>query len=560
MAIAALGMDGESAFRYGEKRADPALTKAVWFQKIVKHGFYLSEQDLVQHYVEAAGPRVHELLGWCKRAKQRCMFIPPGSWFTSGKALGLGCLQGVRETPGIDLLEDVMISDLLLKDGRVVGAFGIDIYTGELISFRARAVVLCTGGYQPFSFRCTHSGTTGDGMAMAYRAGAQLADMEFLLFLPGVLLSPRVHRGSSFPFLWYVAGFAMPDVVNEAGDNITAHIPPQLVEMARSREWLKLIFAYYWGKEIAAGKGTANGGLYFDFSNLSRRRYLWAALKTFVMLKRWYPKNWRYQGEDMGDLYWMARKGIPWEIGLSSEYSMGGIVVDAEMRTGLAGLFAGGEVTSGVFGAGRGASALTEMLIQGYKAGESAAEYAREAEDAEIDADQLADIKECTLRPFSRKRGISPAAVQAAIEVAADSGFSFIRNEAGLKTTLLEIERIRDENMPQMNVRSPSRAYNNEWLEAMQIKNLLTCIEGGVRAAIMRRESRGYHIRADYREVDHDNWLQRIVVSTVNGKMTLTKRKPTSTWIGLPTGKHENIMQYAGKCGKELMDIGVTGV
>jgi succinate dehydrogenase / fumarate reductase flavoprotein subunit len=556
MASAALGLDGESAYRLGEKKADRAFTKDVLFKMIVKAGFYLSEQDLVQQFVEAAGERVKELLEVGRRAKQRFMFLPPGSWFTSGKAIGLACRQCLRDTGGIDVIEDVMICELLIREGKVTGALGIDVYTGQLIAFRAKAVVLCTGGYQPFSFKCTSRGTTGDGMAMAYRAGAKLADMEFLQFMPGVLLSPRAHRGSIFPFVWYEAGFAVPEMVNNAGEKIIENIPSELKTLAQGGEWAKLICTYYWGKEIASGKGTPRGGIYLDFSNLPKIKYLRAALKARVILRLWYGKKWWYQGEDMSDLHKMAKEGIPWEVGLSSQYSLGGVVVDTQMSTGVPGLFAGGEVTSGVFGANRVARALTEMLVQGYQAGLAAAKYSRQVEEIEIEADQLATVKERILRPFKGKKGSSPSKIRAAIEASADAGFGFVRDKASLKATLQKIEAIRNEDLMQMSVGSQSRAYNYEWIEAIQLENLITCIEAGVRAALMRQESRGYHLRTDCPEVDHVNFLERIVVKNDNGKLCLTSRKPISSILPFPRGKHMNIMNYVIEFERE--EVGPT--
>ena len=560
MASASVGMDGESAYRFGEKKADRKFTKDVLFERIVKGGFYLSEQDLARQYVEEAANRVQEFIQFGRRAKQRFMFLPPGSWFTSGKATGLACRQSVLETPGIDVVEDVIICDLIKREDKVIGALGVNVYTGELVAFQAKAVVLCTGGYQPFSFKCSHSGTTGDGMAMAYRAGAMLADMEFLLFLPGVLLSPQFHRGSIFPFIWYVAGFVRPEVRNGAGERITDCMSPDLLEMAEGSEWAKLVFTYYWGKDIAAGKGTANGGVHFDFSNSSRWRYFSGAFKAMVMLKQWYRKSWRYQGEDMSDLNKMALKGIPWEVGLSSEYSMGGIIVDAKMWTGVPGLFAGGEVTSGVFGASRMARALTEMLVQGHRAGVSAAAYARQADSAEIEVDQLSENRERILRPFNQKSGISPSKVHAAIESAADSGFAFVREEVGLRSTLQEIERIRDEDMPQMALGSQSRVYNYEWMESIQARNLITCVEAGVKAALMRRESRGFHIRSDWPEVDNNNWVERIIVGEENGRMAVTRRKPVFTTLAPHSGKHANIMDYAVECEREFKNYNPSNI
>jgi len=557
MSSAVVAMDGESAYKFGEKKADPALTKNVQFEKIIRHGFFLSEQKLVQQYVEEAAPRVFELLDWGKRAKQRFMFIEPNCWLTSGKAVGLACKKGVSETPGIELFEDVMICDLLINDGNIVGAVGVDIYTGELIAFHAGAVVLCTGGYQPFSFKCTHSTITGDGIAMAYRAGAKLADMEFLLFLPGVLLSPRICRGSIFPFLLNVAGLIEPDVVNAAGERISDQMIPGLVEIARKGDWYKLIHTYYWGKDIAAGKGTPNGGVYFDFSNFSKMKYLIGAFKASLILKQLYRRKWRYQGDNMEALHAMAKKGMAWEVGLSSEYSMGGIVVDETMGAGVPGLFAGGEITSGVFGASRTARALTEMLVQGYQAGQSATEYAKQTGVTPIDSYHLETVKERILGYFQGNGGIRAATVQNAIEATADSGFGFIRNEDGLRNTLQKIKRIREEDLPLMSDRNRSRVYNYGWIQALQVENLLICMEAGVCAALMRRESRGHHIRTDYPEVDHENWMVRIVIANENGRMTFSTRKPEFAGIPLPAGKNENIMEYAIACERELDKSGV---
>jgi succinate dehydrogenase / fumarate reductase flavoprotein subunit len=258
----------------------------------------------------------------------------------------------------------------------------------------------------------------------------------------------------------------------------------------------------------------------------------------------WYKKKWQYQGGDFTDLKEMLEKKIPWELGISNEYSMGGIVVDGKMSTGVPGLFACGEVTSGVFGASRVADATTEMVVQGFRAGESAAEYITGADDIPLDDQCVADAQRRILRPFERDDGIEPIKVHQAVEKTADEGFGYLRDEAGLSTTLKEIERIRDEDLPRMHLKSSSRPYNYEWIEALQVENLLTCTEAGVRAALMRKESRGFHIRSDYPEVDHDNFLVKIEAGTDNGKMKITTRKPTVTKIELPTGKVEGIMQY----------------
>lgn len=549
MAGAGISMDGVSAKQYGEENANTSKTKDSMFEEIVKESFYLSEQDVVQQYVDYCGRAVHEIVEWGRKLNQ-IFYFTGEDYFTSGKALGMACKQGVKETPGIDVLNDVMIQELLTADGKIAGAMGVDVYTGEIIAIRCKAVILGTGGYQPFSFKCTVSDMTGDGMAMAYRAGAELADMEFLLLTPGILASPRIHRGSIFAgflFLIWSGDEVWPEVYNMKGEKVESKIPEKLLQIARDGELVKLIYNYYWGKEISEGRASQKGGLFFNFAKMTKEDFDKGAEKFHLLMKTWYGKEWHYQGGDFTDLKMMMEQGKPWELGISNEYAMGGIVVDAEMRTRVPGLLAAGEVTSGVFGADRVADATTEMVVQGFKAGESAADYVKGVDEPKLN-DDVAEVRRSILEPFERDKGIEPIKVLRAIEKAADKGFGFVRDEKGLTETLKEIERIRNEDVPRMKVSSRSRAYNYEWIEALQAKNLLTCTEAGVRAALMRKESRGFHIRSDYPQVDHDNWLVRIIASRKNGSMQLATRKPRVTRMELPTGTVENIMQY-------IMDI-----
>jgi succinate dehydrogenase / fumarate reductase flavoprotein subunit len=546
MAGAGISMDGVSAKEYGEAGADPNHTTDVMFEEIVKESFYLSDQDVVEQYVNYCGRSVHELIEWGKRAGQSFFFLPPSEYITSGKALGIACKQGVKETPGIEVMNDVMVQDILVKDGRVIGAMGVDIYSGKLIVFKTKAVILGTGGYQPCSFKCTVSDMTGDGMAMAYRAGAKLADMEFQLFAPGILISPRIHRGSIFAgFIFLVwTGKEWPQVINADGEHVENKMPEKLLNLARTSESVKLIYTYHWGREIASGKATSNKGLYCDLFSMGEDNFEQGTAGFMSICEGWYKKKWHYQGGDFTDLKEMLAKKIPWEIGISNEYSMGGIVVDGEMRTGVPGLFACGEVTSGVFGASRVADATTEMVVQGFKAGESAAEYSKNMSEPQLDDECVAQAMRRILRPFEKDDGIEPIKVRLAIEKTADEGFGYLRDEAGLSATLKEIERIRTEDLSRMHVKSRSRPYNYEWIEALQVENLLTCTEVGVRAALMRKESRGFHIRSDYPEVDHDNFLVKIEAHDSNGKMKITTRKPTVTKLEPPVGKVQGIMQY----------------
>ncbi len=391
---------------------------------------------------------------------------------------------------------------------------------------------------------------SGDGPAMALRAGVPLADMEFPLFIPGVCLSPPIHRGSIFPSIYnllsgIMPGMPAPVVMNSLGEDITAKIPREQYDLAVNSHWVKLIYMVWWGKEIAEGRGSANGGVYFSFKHVSADEFDKGTVDLLNILSLWYKDPWKYQGDDCTDFKEAARAGSSWEVGLGNEYSHGGILVAENAATELPGLFAAGECSTGTFGAYRSHRALVEMLVQGSIAGQNAARYVVDVDDPVVDPEQLDTHLEAILAPFSRQDGTNPARIDKELEDAADKGFGFLRNEEGLQNTLTKVERIKAEKLPTMTLKSKTRRYNSEWIEALATRNLALCLESGLRAALERKESRGSHIRSDYPVVDHDNYLVRFVSTLVDGKIELSSRKPRSTRMELPTGKVDSIMDYA---------------
>ncbi|MBW1930467.1 MAG: FAD-binding protein [Deltaproteobacteria bacterium] len=552
MAGGSFAMDGPSAVSYGYD-GDPKFTKDEWFEEIVKQSFYLADQKIVETYVERAAPLVKQVVDWGRKAKQYFHFFKPGGFFTAGKSISLALRQGVKEHPDIKVIEDVVITDILTKDGRCVGGVGVDVYSGEIIVFKSKAVILGTGGFQPFSFKCTVSDMTGDGMGIVLRAGLSVADMEFLLFVPGVCLSPSLHRGSIFPFLYNILTATFPDLVaprmkNAKGEDIGQKIPPDHLALAMGSEWMKLVFTYWWGKEIAAGNGSPNGGIYFSFDHVSGEEFI-AGTKTLVsMMPIWYKTPWKFQGDDFSDMRDAVLAGEPWEVGLGHEYSNGGILVNEKTETKIPGFYAAGECSTGCFGAHRVHDALVEMLVQGYVAGEVASAYIKDAPEPVIDMAQVESHVERITAPLSRAKGVSPTEIQRLLEAAGDKGFGFVRNEDRMKAALADVERIRTEMIPKMAVKSKTRAYNQEWIESLGVENLVLCIESGLRTALMRKESHGTHIREDYPEVDHDNFLVRYCHTLVDGKLKQTTIKPNVTRMPLPTGKMANIMEYALSC------------
>ena len=236
---------------------------------------------------------------------------------------------------------------------------------------------------------------------MAYRAGAQLADMEFMLFLI-TALEPNEMRGSILPVICTFRDAFDYDPVDRFGNKI--EIPEQLREMEKTSEMCKLVHIYYYGKAIRDGRGTDQGGIYFDFSRFTNAQIdeMFEALMDHF--DGFYPRG-KYHGNDILEYKRIIKEKRRIEVGLSSEYSVGGILVDENMRTGVPGLFAAGECASGVFGANRVADAVTEMLVQGYKAGETAGEATLAEERTESSEESVAEVLIGLERRLCRERG-----------------------------------------------------------------------------------------------------------------------------------------------------------
>ncbi len=568
ISTASIGMDGESAYSLGERRADRRITRDVLFDKIVKNSFYLADPLLVRAFVENCGRVVGDFVRMGREMGEPFMFMPPAGWITTGKSIGQILKAMIRKNDLIRVMEDTIVIDLLVdrnpsnreKVHRVAGGICFDLKNGRLVIVKARSVIIASGGYQPYSFKCTASDVTGDGIAMAMRLGARVSDMEFQLFLPGVMRTPLHHRGSIFPFLWYVGGFARPDITNNNGNSIVeTYFEPELLDISLRTKWFKLIHTYYWGKALDSGAG----GIFFDFRNVGWIKYWFSTVRERIMLRMLYGNRWHYQGEDFKDLHLMAKEGIPWEVGLSSEYSMGGIVVDNRLESDVDGLFVAGEASSGLFGAFRGENGLTEMLVMGELAGKYASEYAVGSRDVVPDEDYLSERLSDIFRIFNKHTGLNfndrkenIFKIREELEKCADKGLGFIRKRKDIERALKGLQLVweRLDNLSFSSIKK----YDSEFLEYLQVKNLLLVLESGLKAALMRKESRGMHIRSDYPEVDHDRWLKRITISLSPPYNKRTLSADTidigsfyreRLGLDVPSGRDRNIIDYIMKRG-----------
>ncbi|NMA18192.1 MAG: FAD-binding protein [Clostridiaceae bacterium] len=537
-------LDGYSARHELGYDADDSFTQDDLFDCLIKEGFYLNDQDLVQLYVEKGPAAVKQLLDWADRAHQKILFLRNGTWIASGKCFARALVQGVREHPSIRRLEDCVLLDLLTTNGCVTGALALSLMTGEIILVRAKAVILATGGFQPFHIHNTVSDVTGDGQAIACRAGAELVDMEFLLFMPTALDPPEL-RYSIYPFVFESN---LPNLHYQFLDRdfCPLDIPFALETRFRGKKISKLVNSYLFSQAQMQEKTTDRGGLYLDYSANSFTVKRQSLSLFFDRFSQWHKRGY-YNGESLDNVEQAILNDVPLEIIAACEYSMGGIQVDSMMRTSVTGLFAAGEVTGGTFGACRAGDGIVEMLVHGITAGEQASKYCSECKWlGELDLDQISELLIRYLRFFNNKGGISSLQLFNDIQSVCDEKFRILRNETGLKSALDQIKQFQLHLDEMCSLNCKEHIYNIEWLRALQCDNLLLCCKAGILAAIERRESRGFHFRSDFPKVDHNNYLLKYYSSFHDGILTVSRRKPrlTQNQVRFPKGTHASIMAY----------------
>ncbi|MCP4624373.1 MAG: FAD-binding protein [bacterium] len=520
MAGADYTLDGKSLRKLGFY-GEPIDSQQTFFEDIVKQGFYLNNQKLLEQYVRTAPDRLQELLDWgvvVVRSEERAIF-------TSGIGM-MDALVGQAKKVGVRTLEDVMLLDLITHDGQVTGALGIDVKSGDFLRFRTRAVVIATGGWHKAYWPNTGMrDLSGEGIAMAHRAGADLGNMEFITFCCNVLFAPPHALGSiaSYIFSLRCAG----ELTNEVGENFLDQYDPNVVQIGTHMEWNKCFVSLATMKEVRAGRGSPKGGIYYG-----RGKMPWEEWERLVKIS--FP-NWKYKHIDLAQVVARIRDGDGIEVGAAVEYFDGGIIIDDNFQTGVAGLFAAGECTLGPFGANRVCAATTEMLVHGAEAGENAGEYALDGNVPPADDSRFKDLEEKACLPLARKEGTRIAPVRRRVQEMAHQCLGPIRNESELIEFLDFLENVRSSDLPNLATTSKSRRYNKEWIDALEFSNTLHLLESATRSALFRTESRGVHYREDYPHTDNDNWLQESVAK-LEGGIEISKRPISVTSTSPPAG------------------------
>jgi succinate dehydrogenase / fumarate reductase flavoprotein subunit len=441
--------------------------------------------------------------------------------------------HGVHQ--GIDVHMECTVLTLLTDGGRVVGVFAYERERGRFKLFRAKAVVLATGGIgRAYKITSNSWEYTGDGHALAYHAGADLMDMEFVQFHPtgmvwppsvrGILVTEGVRgeggvlkntEGRRFMFDDIPDNYK-PQTASDAeegwrytqGDK-NARRPPELL----TRDHVARCIV----REVKQGRGSPHGGVYLDIAWIKER-----LPNAAEHIKKKLPSMY-HQFKQLADID-ITKEAM--EVGPTTHYIMGGVRVDGDTQmSSVPGLFAAGEVAAGLHGANRlGGNSLSDLLVFGKRAGTHAAAFARNHGAGQVNPSQVEEAARGALAPFDRgSAGESPYQVQTDLQDRMQDLVGIVRTESEMLRALDVVAELR-QRAARVGVPG-NREYNGGWHTALDLPNLLTVSEAIARAAIERKESRGGHFRDDYPEKgDAFGKLNIIVRKGGDGEMMITRQ------------------------------------
>jgi succinate dehydrogenase/fumarate reductase flavoprotein subunit len=339
--------------------------------------------------------------------------------------------------------------------------------------------------------------------------------MEMISFCPTVIVRPGMYAGNILPYIFFTIGYGR--LLNKYGKDFTwKYLSPAVEKLALETEWNKMLLSYALQKEINAGNANRFGGIYFSL-DIHPRQIIEELYTDLPQLRRGV----------YGDIMKILEAGNALTVAPAAHYFEGGILVDEHMRTTLAGLFAAGEVTGGTFGANRVSAATTEMLVQGARAGESAAEYAGTRPESLSIVSMSSEIpdrlQEEILAPLISppREGLPAAEVLTHTQDTVSKSLTVLRREEILDAALKEIKGIEAQELPAIAPVEKTGLYNREWQTYLTLRNSLITAKSILASALERRESRGVHIREDHFYTDNKNFLHNQIIENTSLEMRI---------------------------------------
>jgi len=484
------------------------------FRDTMRGGKFLNNWRMAQLHAEEAPERVRELEQWGAlfdrtadgQILQRAF---GGHTFKRlchvGDRTGLELIRTLQDrgvAQGIDVFMECTITRLIKDGDRVSGAFGYWREQGRFVTFKAKSIVMATGGIgKAWKITSNSWEYTADGMALAYEAGAELLDMEFVQFHPtGMVWPPGVQ------------GILVTEAVRGEGGKLTNNRGERFMEKYDSKRMelsTRDVVARAIYTEVKEGRGSVHGGAYLDISH-----------QPADYVRKKLPSMY-HQFKELADVDITTG---PMEVGPTCHYMMGGIRVDAETgQSTVSGLFAAGEAAAGLHGANRlGGNSLSDLLVFGKRAGKAAADYAKSVQSGALDSAQLQDAEREMLAPFERSQGEFPYEIHRDLQDFMQSLVGIFRTEGDLQKALGELEKLKP-RLDRMRA-DGSRMFNPGWHLTRDLRSMVLIAEAVTRSALARRESRGAHSRIDYPNFDEAWGTQNNIIANQNGQMILQQR------------------------------------
>jgi succinate dehydrogenase/fumarate reductase flavoprotein subunit len=455
----------------------------------------LCDENLSALLCEGSPKRIHELAGWKVdwarqkngkinqvkapgHSRKRCVYV---DFLSTGAAICAALRLRIANDAAVRTLSHVTLTDVVIRDGEVIGAVGFDIATSTPVTVKAPVVILCSGGMMKMFRRSTApNNNAGEGIGIALRAGARLLDIEFLQFYPNGHLAPRMVGLD--PTTWEPTRVKLGGrLLNAMGDEFLSNYGEAAGDgYSTTRDMLT--YAIY--KEVESGRGSPHGGVYLSFQHLDHQA-LTGALGPFLDI---FKRN-------NIDLTKQAVEVFP-----IAHYQMGGIEVDTDMRSCVPGLYAAGEITGGANGANRlSGNALPEAMVFGERAGEAAARYASRKAVRRWDKGDATPHLDLIRRVIGKNagRGAAPGRMMMELKELMWSKVGAFRHAGNLTDAFERIRTMRHRGLDELAV-SAERIHNASMVEWFELRNGLHASEAVAMAALNRRESRGAHQRDDF--------------------------------------------------------------
>lgn len=508
----------QAAFAFEDKR-DSIETA---FEDTCFEGRYLGDENLILALTSEATERAMELHRWGLkfRTKENGKFLQvvhPGHSFErnlvivgDGYAMAARLLAQVRKHPNVRIAEDIVVSRILSGAGGVAGLVGLDMRRGRPVLIATPTVVVATGGYQElWRWTDTEPGLTGEGVYLCYDAGADLVDLEMMLFYPTGLCWPPEAEGTLVQYEGLLTPkYCHAPMLNGRGERFL----PASERLPVRDVMMKLMF-----REIESGRASPHGGVFVDLSQSTKPPE--EVLRILHELRS-LPYDLL---ADLGIN--ILKEKI--EVLPVTHYVLGGVRINEWGETTVPGLFAAGEVSGNIHGANRtSGNALAETQVFGRRAGLRAAEYAHATARQKIDPQEVqAEVERIDAFRQPRARPLRPIELKRKIKTVMHDYVHYRRSATSLTAAIEALRTMREEDVARLQVSGESTIYNYEWQEALEAVAMVDLGELVATSALQRQESRGHHWRTDFPSMVPE-WEKHTIVRTSGDHRYITDVAP----------------------------------